>query len=106
MNVAAGHARRQGGCSILSPAQAPASGTQSGGQLLAELSLPPAGVEVSAGDLSSAHLYLGRFAPPSVPLRAVHGRFAILETPLADSSVPWKLRVGSDQSVAVCGLSG
>jgi hypothetical protein len=104
VNVAAGHARRQGGCSILS--QAPASGTQSGGQLLAELSLPPAGVEVSARDLSSAHLYLGRFAPPSVPLRAVHGRFAILETPLANSSVPWKLRVGSDQSVAVCGLSG
>jgi hypothetical protein len=56
--------------------------------------------------LSHAHLYLGRFAPPSVPLRPVAGRFATLATPLGQSNVPWKLRVASDQPAAACGLAG
>ena len=103
VNVTAGRATHIGGCLVLSPPKG-ASG-QSGQQLLAELSLPPAGVEVSAPDLRHAHLYLGRFAPPSVLLRPVQGRFATLATPLGRSNVPWKLRVASDQATAVCGLT-
>jgi hypothetical protein len=41
-----------------------------------------------------------------VPLPAVKGRFALLETPLGRSAVPWKLRVTSDQPTALCGLGG
>jgi hypothetical protein len=103
VNVTAGRATHRGGCLVLSPPRGTTG--QSGQQLLAELSLPPAGVEVSAPDLRHAHLYLGRFAPPSVPLRPVQGRFATLATPLGRSNVPWKLRVASDQATAVCGLT-
>lgn len=104
LEVTAGRATHSGGCVVLTPPKG-ASG-QSGQQPLADLSLPPAGVEISASDLSRMHLYLGRFAPPSVPLRPVEGRFATLATPLGQSNVPWKLRVSSDQSTAVCGLPG
>jgi hypothetical protein len=106
VNVAEGRATNQGGCVILSPSRAASAGAQSGQPLLAELSLPPQGVELSARDLSAARLFLGRFAPPTVPLPAVKGRFAILETPLGQSAVPWKLRVTSDQPMALCGLGG
>jgi hypothetical protein len=104
VDVTAGRATHSGGCVVLFPPKG-ATG-QSGQQPLADLSLPPAGVEVSASDLGHAHLYLGRFAPPSVLLRPVEGRFATLATPLGQSKVPWKLRVASDQSTAVCGLIG
>jgi hypothetical protein len=103
VNVTAGRATHSGGCVVLSPPKSTSG--QSGHQLLAELSLPPAGVEISASNLSHAHLYLGRFAPPNVALRPVEGRFATLATPLGQSNIPWKLRVGSDQRTAVCGLT-
>jgi hypothetical protein len=103
VNVTAGRATHSGGCVVLSPPKVTTG--QSGQQLLAELSLPPAGVELSAADLARAHLYLGRFAAPSVPLRPVQGRFATLAAPLGQSNVPWKLRVASDQATAVCGLT-
>jgi hypothetical protein len=103
VNITAGRATHSGGCLVLSPPKGTTG--QSGQQLLAELSLPPAGVEVSAPDLRHAHLYLGRFAPPSVLLRPIQGRFATLATPLGRSNVPWKLRVASNQAMAVCGLT-
>ena len=79
VNVAAGHARRQGGCSILSPAQAPASGTQSGGQLLADLSLPPAEWKsLARACRMPAHLYLGLLRTRErAPASRFHGRFAV-----------------------------
>ena len=103
VNVTAGRASQSGGCVILSPPKGTSG--QSGQQVLAELSLPPAGVELSAPDLAHAHLYLGRFAPPSVLLRPVQGHFATLATPLGQSNVPWKLRIASDQATAACGLT-
>ena len=103
INVTAGRVTHSGSCVVLSAPKGTSG--QSGQEVLAELSLPPAGVEMSASDLSHAHLYLGRFAPPSVPLRPVQGRFAMLEAPLGQSNIPWKLKVGSGQPTAVCGLA-
>ena len=97
---------RRAGCVAVAP-ETPVAWTETPTPArLAELSLPPAGIEIAADDLSDVDLALGKFAPPSVPLAAVMGRRAVLRTPPDESSLSWKLVVTSGQPVSVCGLPG
>jgi hypothetical protein len=102
----AGSATPHGGCVELSPSRGANQAPGSAGLISVTLSLPPAGAQVSSADLSHVHLFLGRFAVPTVALPATKGRSAILRTPLGQSSVPWKLRVAADRPASVCGLAG
>jgi hypothetical protein len=102
-----GRVARRRGCVVLSaPPAGGATQTETLGARLAELALPPQGVEISSEDMSRVHALLGKFAPPSVPLAAASGRRAVLRTPADESSTPWKLTVASNQRVAVCGIPG
>jgi hypothetical protein len=97
VDAASGRATPKGGCVDLAPNGAD--------QLVVALSLPPQGVQISSSDLPHVRLVLGRFAPPTVDLPSVDARSAILRTPAGRATIPWKLRVASQQPASVCGLT-
>jgi hypothetical protein len=98
----AARANRRPGCVRIAPQQ---QATDEAPSRLAQLILPPAGVEVSARDLSTVRLFLGQFmVPPTVPLPEVEGRTAELRIPSDGASIPWRLAVAANAPVSVCGL--
>jgi hypothetical protein len=73
---------------------------------LAEVTLPPGGVSISAARIADVGLRIGRFADlPAVPLKTpAAGRAASLAIPTDGVALPWKLIVYSREPVSLCGL--
>ncbi len=106
--VFAGRVAHRKGCVQVSPR--PAGSTSQAEPLpprLAELSLPPGGIQVRGRDLSATQLLLGQFTdPPTAPIKPVDGRAAELRIPPDESQIPWKLTVASAQPMSLCALPG
>jgi len=73
---------------------------------LAEITVPPGGVSLSAKRLGNLAVNAGRFADqPAVPLELPEGgRFASIAFPKDAVPLPWRLLVYSSQPVTLCGL--
>ncbi len=118
-NAVQGTAREAGGCVSLRPARGarsfaaetaipppPSIQGSVAPPALAELTLPPGGIQIAAKRLGAVSVRIGRFA--SVPRVALimprAGRFAFLSIPQDRAALPWKLIVYAPEPVSVCGL--